>query len=60
MVVAAPLKGLGLGGAMLDDFCGRVAGSGDTVVLTHCYLPGFFLHKGFKVDKKWGALVKYH
>ncbi len=59
MVVAAPLKGLGLGGAMLDDFCGRVAGSGDAVVLTHFYLPGFFLHKGFKIDKKWGALVKY-
>lgn len=59
MVVAASLKGLGLGGAMLDDFCGRVAGAGDAVVLTHFYLPGFFLHKGFKVDKKWGALVKY-
>ena len=59
MVVAAPLKGLGLGGAMLDDFCGRIAGSGDAVVLTHFYLPGFFLHQGFKVDKKWGALVRY-
>ncbi len=58
MVVASPLQGGGVGGAMLEDFCGRMAGSGVTVVLTHSYLPGFFLRRGFKADRKWGALVR--
>jgi hypothetical protein len=47
-----------LGGAVVDDFCGRMAGQGYTTVLTHFYLPGFFLRRGFRLDKKWGALAK--
>jgi hypothetical protein len=43
---------------MLEDFCGRMAASGVTVVLTHSYLAGFFLRRGFKADRKWGALVR--
>ena len=58
MVVASTLQCGGLGGAMLEDFCGRMAGSGVTVVLTHSYLAGFFLRRGFKADRKWGALVR--
>jgi len=58
VVVTSRLKSSGLGGAMVDDFCGRMAGQGYTTVLTHFYLPGFFLRRGFKLDKKWGALAK--
>jgi len=59
MVVTSALKGRGLGRAMLEDFCSRMAGLKFSVVLTHFFLPAFFLKAGFKVDKRWGALVKY-
>jgi long-chain acyl-CoA synthetase len=58
IVVAAGLKGRGLGGTMVDDFCQRMAGSGVNLVLTNFFLPDFFVHKGFKKDKRWGALVR--
>jgi len=59
VVIAARLKSSGLGGAAVDDFCARMASQGVTIILTHFYLPGFFLHRGFRLDKKWGALAKY-
>ena len=59
MVVTSSLQGGGLGGAMLEDFCGRMAGSGVNVILTHSYLAPFFLKRGFRADRKWGALVRY-
>ena len=43
---------------MLEDFCGRMAVAGVSLILTHTYLPGYFLRRGFKEDKKWGALVR--
>jgi len=58
VVITSRLKSSGLGGAVVDDFCGRMAGQGYTTVLTHFYLPGFFLRRGFRLDKKWGALAK--
>jgi len=42
IVVAPELKGLGLGGTMVDDFCQRMAGSGLNLVLTT--IPSGFLH----------------
>ena len=44
---------------MIEDFCGRMAAAGVSVVLTHFYLPDLFLRSGFKVDKRWGAMVRY-
>ena len=58
LVVTAPLQGGGIGEAMLEDFCGRMAVAGVSLILTHTYLPGYFLRRGFKEDKKWGALVR--
>ena len=58
IVVAGDLKGRGLGGTMVDDFAQRMAGSGVSLILTNFFLPDFFIHKGFKVDKRWGALVR--
>jgi len=58
IAVTSQLKSSGLGGAALEDFCGRMASQGSPLVMTHLYLPGFFLRHGFKLDKRWGALVK--
>ena len=58
IAVTSQLKSSGLGGAALDDFCARMASQGVPLVMTHLYLPGFFLRHGFKLDKRWGALVK--
>jgi len=58
IVVASSLKGRGLGGAMLEEFGQRMSAAGVNVILTHFYLPGFFLHQGFRVDKRWGSLVR--
>ena len=59
IVVASPHQGAGLAGAMIEDFCGRMALAGVHVVLTPFYLPDLFLRAGFKVDKRWGAMVRY-
>jgi len=58
IAVTSQLKSSGLGGAALEDFCARQASQGVPLVMTHLYLPGFFLRHGFKLDKRWGALVK--
>lgn len=58
IAVTSQLKSSGLGGAALDDFCARMASQGVPLVMTHLYLPGFFLRHGFRLDKRWGALVK--
>ena len=58
IAVTSRLKSSGLGGAALEDFCARLASQGVPLVMTHLYLPGFFLRHGFKLDKRWGALVK--
>ncbi|RPJ02273.1 MAG: hypothetical protein EHM31_03465 [Candidatus Aminicenantes bacterium] len=58
IAVTSQLKASGLGGAALEDFCARMASQGSPLVMTHLYLPGFFLRHGFKLDKRWGALVK--
>ncbi len=58
LVVASALQGGGIGESMLEDFCGRMAVAGVTLILTHSYLPGYFLRRGFKEDRKWGALVR--
>ena len=59
LVVASPLQRAGLAAGMIEDFCGRMAAAGVTVVLTHFYLPDLFLRAGFKADKRWGAMVRY-
>jgi long-subunit acyl-CoA synthetase (AMP-forming) len=58
IAVTSRLKSSGLGGAALEDFCARLASQNVPLVMTHLYLPGFFLRHGFKLDKRWGALVK--
>jgi hypothetical protein len=59
IVVASAHQRSGLAGAMIEDFCGRMAQAGVHVVLAPFYLPELFLRAGFKVDKRWGAMVRF-
>jgi len=58
IVVAASLRRRGISGALLEDFCSRMAGQGIEVVTTHYFARRFYLAHGFHVDKAWGGLVR--
>jgi len=57
--VTTALKGRGIGTAMIDTFCNRMASEGIKIIKAHFLLGNFYLKLDFKVDKKWGALVKF-
>ena len=57
--VTTPLKGRGIGSAMIEDFSARMAELGTRVIKAHFLHGSFYLKLNFKVDKKWGALVKF-
>ena len=57
--VTTPLKGRGIGSAMIEDFSARMAEMGTKVIKAHFLHGSFYLKLNFKVDKKWGALVKF-
>ncbi|MCD6598028.1 MAG: AMP-binding protein [Bacteroidales bacterium] len=57
--VTTSLKGRGIGSAMIEDFSARMAVIGTKVIKAHYLHGSFYLKLNFKVDKKWGALVKF-
>ncbi|MBN1652039.1 MAG: AMP-binding protein [Bacteroidales bacterium] len=57
--VTTPLKGRGIGTSMIDTFCNLMASDGVKIIKAHFLLGNFYLKLNFKVDKKWGALVKF-
>ena len=59
IVRASSLKGRGLSEALLEDFCSRMATRGVRVVATHYVSQEFFGEHGFKVDRRWGGLVRF-
>jgi len=59
LVIASALQGRGLGSAMIEDFFTRMATHGVKVVKAHFLFGNYYLKHNFKVDKKWGALVRY-
>jgi long-chain acyl-CoA synthetase len=59
IVVAGSLVNRGLGGALLEDFCVRVAAQNARLVRTNFFLGGFFAKHGFKVDQRWGGVVRF-
>jgi long-chain acyl-CoA synthetase len=59
IVVARTLQGRGLRSAMEEEFCSRMAGQGVQVVRAHFFLQNFYLSLGYRVDKRWGTLVKF-
>ena len=58
-VVNTPLKERGIGTAIIEDFCNRMASQNIRVIKAHFFLQPFYEKLGFRVDKSWGALVKF-
>jgi len=59
IIVSRSLVNKGLGSALLEDFCVRMINQGKKVVKTHYFLKDFYLKRNFKVDKRWGGLVRF-
>lgn len=57
--VVPSLSGRGIGSALLEDFCSRMTNEGVRVVKTHFLLRNFYTKRGFEVDERWGALVRF-
>jgi hypothetical protein len=59
IVRASSLRGRGLSETLLEDFCSRMLARGVRVVSTHYVSQAFFGEHGFKVDRRWGGLVRF-
>mgnify|MGYP006284417449 CR=1 FL=1 len=57
-VVFSPLKGRGIGTAMIKDFIKRMSQKSIKIIKQHFYLTDFYKKLGFKPDSRWGALIK--
>jgi long-chain acyl-CoA synthetase len=58
IVVSTPLLGRGLSSVLIEDFCVRLANMDFTLVKTVFVLRPFFEKHGFRLDRKWGGLVR--
>jgi len=58
-IITPALIGNGIGSALLEDFCTRMTELGIRLVKTHFFLRKFYTRRGFKVDSRWGALVRF-
>jgi GNAT superfamily N-acetyltransferase len=59
LVVAPAFRNLGLGGALLEDFCGRLVSESYKAVMTYYTNRNFFEKNGFRIDSRWGGLVRF-
>jgi long-chain acyl-CoA synthetase len=58
IVVAASLQGRGIGSALEQEFSERMRRLGGEVIRAH-FLRRFHLSRGYRIDKRWGTLVKF-
>jgi predicted GNAT family acetyltransferase len=58
-IMATHYSGKGIGSQMIELFTQRMDSIGIRVIKTHFYSRSFFLKKGFNVNTRWGALVKF-
>ena len=58
MAVTTPLHGRGLGSALMSDFFTRMKSQGIQLIKAHFLFGNYYLKHNFKIDKKWGALVR--
>lgn len=58
-IIISAMSNRGLGTAMLEDFCSRMASQGIESVKAHFFLKNFYLKRGFKFDKSHGTLVRF-
>ena len=59
MVTATPLTGRGIATALLEDFVTRLASHGIKVLKTGFIMREFCEKRGFRVDRRWGGLVRF-
>jgi long-subunit acyl-CoA synthetase (AMP-forming)/GNAT superfamily N-acetyltransferase len=59
IVIARQAQNKGLGSALLEDFCMRMANQGFKVVKTYFYRRDFYLKRLFQVDRRWDGLVRF-
>lgn len=59
IVVSAALVNQGLGGGLVEDFCVRMEAQGARWVKTNFFLRQLFSKHGFKVNQRWGGLVRF-
>jgi len=59
LVIASSLRGHGLGGELLEDFCHRLESQGVTALNTHFISRPFLRAHDFRVDERWGGLVRF-
>jgi long-chain acyl-CoA synthetase len=58
LVVTNSLRGRGIAGAILEDLCVRLAGEGFKILKTNFFLRRFYSQHNFRVDARWGGLVR--
>jgi GNAT superfamily N-acetyltransferase len=59
IVVAQAQAERGIARAILADFCTRLAALGIKTIKTHFFLRRFYQKHGFRVDERWGGLVRF-
>ena len=58
IVVTSSLQGKGIASAMIENFFTTMAARGVNIIKAHFLFGNYYMKHYFKVDKKWGALVK--
>jgi hypothetical protein len=59
LVIAASLRGNGLGGELLEDFSLRMRTQGIRAINTHFISRPFLRAHDFRLDEEWGGLVRF-
>lgn len=57
-IISPTFNRRGIGSNMIESFMSQMATIGKKYIKTHFYLRDFYLKMGFKVDHRWGGLVK--
>jgi len=57
--ISKSFRGRGLAAKLIEDFCKRLTTEGIKTVTTHFYLKSFFERFNFKMDKRYGGLVRF-
>lgn len=58
MAVTSALQGQGIGSSMMSDFFSRMKAKGFKMIKAHFLFGNYYLKHNFKIDNKWGALVR--
>ena len=59
IVVTRALAERGIAGAVLEDFVTRMTSRGHKLIKTHFFLRRFYQGHGFRLDNRWGGLVRF-